>query len=593
MSERKTVKTWEKTRLQNLVRHKSGRYYARAFADGKEFWKSLKTSQFFGCRGPARGVHERTQGTQFRDQSREISEAATGLIRVTPSGRPLIVPAAVLGKVIVMNVLLLYPEFPDTFWSFKHALKFVNKKASLPPLGLLTVAAMLPGNWQKRLVDVNVRQLRGSDLDWADIVFISGMIAQQLSARELIARCRAAGRTIVGGGPLFTLSHDQFPEVDHFVLNEAEVTLPDFLHDFERGTARRIYASTELPDLRKTPPPLWELAEMQHYASMCVQFSRGCPFDCEFCNITAMFGHRPRTKTTTQIIAELDGLRRAGWQGPVFFVDDNFIGNKRILKEDLLPALIRWQKGRRGTPLFTEASINLADDPELMRLMVEAGFNQVFIGIETPEEAGLAECHKRQNQKRDLVADVKRIQRSGLEVQGGFIVGFDSDTPTIFERQIEFIQKSGIVTAMVGLLQAIPGTKLHQRLAVEDRLIGRTTGNNLDGTTNFIPRMNQQALSEGYKNLIKYLYAPGPYYQRIRTFLREYRPPAILSPIDRQNFMAFLRACLRLGVIGRERFHYWRLLFWTFFHRPRLFPLAVTLSIFGYHFRKTCRVIKL
>jgi radical SAM superfamily enzyme YgiQ (UPF0313 family) len=492
-----------------------------------------------------------------------------------------------------MNVLLVYPEFPDTFWSFKHALKFIKKKASLPPLGLLTVAAMLPANWHKRLVDVNVRKLRGSDLDWADVVFISGMIAQQLSAHDLIARCRAAGKTIVGGGPLFTLGHDQFPEIDHFVLNEAEVTLPEFLHDFERGTARRIYTSTELPDLRETPAPLWELAEMRHYASMCVQFSRGCPFDCEFCNITAMFGHRPRTKTTTQIIAELDSLRGAGWRGPVFFVDDNFIGNKRVLKEDLLPALIQWQKSGRGTPLFTEASINLADDPELMRLMVEAGFNQVFIGIETPEEAGLAECHKRQNQKRDLVADVKRIQRSGLEVQGGFIVGFDSDTPTIFERQIEFIQKSGIVTAMVGLLQAIPGTKLHQRLAFEDRLIGKTTGNNLDGTTNFIPRMNQQALCEGYKNLMKYLYAPGPYYQRIRTFLREYRRPAILSPVDRQNFMAFLRACLRLGVIGRERFHYWRLLFWTSFHRPRLFPLAVTLSIFGYHFRKTSRVIKL
>ena len=262
---------------------------------------------------------------------------------------------------------------------------------------------------------------------------------------------------------------------------------------------------------------------MQRYASMSVQFSRGCPFDCEFCNITAMFGHRPRTKTTAQVIAELDGLRRAGWRGAVFFVDDNFIGNKRALKEELLPALIRWQKGGRGTPFFTEASINLADDEELMRLMVEAGFNQVFVGIETPEEAGLAECNKRQNQKRNLVADVKRIQRAGLEVQGGFIVGFDSDTPAIFARQIEFIQKSGIVTAMVGLLQAIPGTKLHQRLNVEGRLLGQTTGNNLDGTTNFIPRMNRETLREGYKSLMGHLYAPGPYYQRIRTFLREYQ----------------------------------------------------------------------
>ena len=228
--------------------------------------------------------------------------------------------------------MLLYPEFPDTFWSFKHALKFIRKKASLPPLGLLTVAAMLPKDWEKRLVDVNVRKLREKDLAWADVVFISGMIAQQDSARELIARCRAAGKTIVAGGPLFTLGHEQFPEVDHFVLNEAEVTLPEFLRDFERGTARRVYASSEFPDIRRTPAPLWELADLRRYASMSVQFSRGCPFDCEFCNVTAMFGHRPRTKTTAQVIAELDGLRRAGWRGTVFFVDDNFIGNKRALR---------------------------------------------------------------------------------------------------------------------------------------------------------------------------------------------------------------------------------------------------------------------
>lgn len=492
-----------------------------------------------------------------------------------------------------MNVLLLYPEFPDTFWSFKHALKFIRKRASLPPLGLLTVAALLPKAWAKRLVDVNVRKLREKDLAWADVVFISGMIAQQESAHALIARCRAAGKTIVAGGPLFTLGHEQFPDVDHFVLNEAEVTLPEFLRDFEHATARRVYAATEFPDLRATPPPLWELADMRRYASMSVQFSRGCPFDCDFCNVTAMFGHRPRTKTTAQMIAELDGLHRAGWRGAVFFVDDNFIGNKRALKEELLPALIQWQRAGRGTPFFTEASINLADDAELMRLMVEAGFNQVFIGIETPEAAGLAECNKRQNQQRDLVADVKRIQRAGLEVQGGFIVGFDSDTPTIFARQIEFIQQSGIVTAMVGLLQAIPGTKLHQRLNREGRLIGQTTGNNLDGTTNFIPRMNREALREGYKRLMGQLYAPGPYYQRIRTLLREYGPPKIATALNGRNFMAFLQANVRLGIFGRERFHYWGLLIWTFFRRPTHLPLAVTLCIYGHHFRKTCRVLGL
>jgi len=487
-----------------------------------------------------------------------------------------------------MKVLLLYPEFPDTFWSFKHALKFIGKKAALPPLGLMTVAALLPPQWVKRLVDVNVRPLREKDLAWADLVFISGMIVQQDSAQELIARCHAAGKPIVAGGPLFTLGHEQFPAVDYFVLNEAEVTLPEFLSDFARGAARRVYASAEFPDIRRTPAPLWQLAEMKRYASMSVQFSRGCPFDCEFCNITAMFGHRPRTKTTAQMIAELDGLHQAGWRGAVFFVDDNFIGNQHLLKEELLPALIQWQHGQRATQFFTEASINLADDEELMRLMVQAGFNQVFIGIETPEAAGLAECNKRQNQRRDLIADVKRIQRAGLEVQGGFIVGFDSDTPTIFARQIEFIQKSGIVTAMVGMLQAVPGTKLHQRLDDQGRLLGRTTGNNLDGTTNFVSRMNRETLREGYRGLMAYLYAPGPYYRRIRTFLREYAPPKIADSLKWRDFLAFLRANVRLGILGRERFQYWGLLIWTCFRCPSHFSLAVALSIYGYHFRRTC-----
>jgi radical SAM superfamily enzyme YgiQ (UPF0313 family) len=471
-------------------------------------------------------------------------------------------------------------------------LKFIHKQASLPPLGLLTVAAMLPQAWDKRLVDVNIRKLREKDLAWADVVFISGMIAQQDSARELIRRCRAAGKRIVAGGPLFTLQHEQFPEVDHFVLNEAEETLPEFLRDFGGNGARRVYASAVFPGLRHTPAPLWELADLHRYASMSIQFSRGCPFDCEFCNITSMFGHHPRTKTAAQVVAELDSLYRLGWRGSVFFVDDNFIGNKKMLKDHLLPALIQWQKGKPGTPFFTEASINLADDEELMRLMGEAGFNQVFVGIETVEEASLAECNKRQNRSRDLIADVKRIQRAGLEVQGGFIVGFDHDTSAIFERQLDFIQKSGIVTAMVGLLQAMPGTKLYQRLHRQGRLLGRTTGDNVDGTTNFIPLMDRETLRRGYQGLMKHLYSPGPYYQRIRTFLREYRRPRISSPLNWRSIVAFAQANLRLGVLGRERFHYWGLLLWTLIRRPSQLSMAVTLSIYGHHFRKVCRAME-
>jgi len=487
-----------------------------------------------------------------------------------------------------MNVLLLYPRFPDTFWSFKHALKFIGKRSSLPPLGLLTVAAMLPREWEKRLVDVNVRRLRDRDLASADIVMISAMIAQRDSAVQLIARCRAAGKTIVAGGPLFTVEHERFPDVDHFVLNEAETTLAEFLRDFEQGRARRVYTSALLPELGETPEPLWELIDLRRYASMSVQYSRGCPFDCDFCSVTAMLGHRPRVKTAAQITAELDGLWRQGWRGAVFFVDDNLIGNKRSLREDLLPALIRRRAEGRGYTFFTEASINLADDENLMKQMAAAGFDQVFIGIETPEEAGLAECNKRQNRSRDLVADVKRIQRAGLQVQGGFIVGFDTDLPTVFQRQTEFIQKSGIVTAMVGLLQAIPGTPLYARMKLQGRLLGETTGDNVDGTTNFVPRMNRETLRLGYRQLMDYLYAPGPYYRRVRTFLREFRPQRASGAVTSRDVRALARASIRLGVIGRERFHFWSLLLWTCFRRPKLVPMAVTLSIYGFHFRKCC-----
>jgi radical SAM superfamily enzyme YgiQ (UPF0313 family) len=491
-----------------------------------------------------------------------------------------------------VKVLLLYPEFPDTFWSFKHALKFIRKRASLPPLGLLTVAALLPREWTARLVDTNVRSLRDRHLAWADVVFISAMIAQRESARELIARCRAAGKTVVAGGPLFTSAHADFPEVDHFVLNEAELTLPEFLQDFAAGRARHVYASTEHSDLSLTPAPRWELADLHRYASLSIQYSRGCPFDCEFCDVTAKFGHRARLKSTGQIIAELDEIYRLGWRGQVFFVDDNLIGNKHALKTRLLPALVAWQRRRRhGLPFYTEASINLADDDEMMRLMVDAGFDGVFVGIETPDEAGLAECNKRQNQHRDLVADVKRMQRAGLQVQGGFIVGFDSDTPTIFQRQIEFIQRSGIVTAMVGLLNALPDTRLHARLAREGRLAGETTGNNVDGSINFIPRMDPDALREGYKHILRRIYSPGPYYQRVRTFLREYRRPKISAPLSWRHLWALAHSSLRLGVIGRERVQYWRLLLWTLFHRPALLQLAVTFAIYGHHFRKCCNAI--
>jgi radical SAM superfamily enzyme YgiQ (UPF0313 family) len=487
-----------------------------------------------------------------------------------------------------MRVLLAYPEFPDTFWSFKYALRFVRKKASNPPLGLLTVAAMLPRTWEKRLVDLNVRDLTVPDLAWADLVFVSAMQVQRDSTRRLIARCKQAGVRVVAGGPLFTCGPERFEGVDHYVLNEAELTLPPFLADLERGVAKPVYSSSEFADLSLTPVPEWGLLDLDRYASMSLQYSRGCPYSCDFCNVTVLFGHRPRTKSAAQVQAELESLYAVGWRGSVFFVDDNFIGNRRELKEQVLPALIAWRQRRKGLPFNTEVTINLADDEELLDQMVRAGFDSVFIGIETPDENALAECHKSQNKGRDLTESVRRIQRRGLRVQAGFIVGFDSDTPSIFQRQIEFIQRSGIVTAMVGLLQAPYGTKLYQRLSREGRLRGAPSGDNVDGGTNIVPRMELSTLREGYKRILTEIYSPKKFYDRIRTFLQEYRLPQASAPLEFEHLLAFARSIYQLGIRGVERVQYWKLFFWALLRRPRMFPLAITLSIYGFHFRKVC-----
>jgi radical SAM superfamily enzyme YgiQ (UPF0313 family) len=490
-----------------------------------------------------------------------------------------------------LKVLLIYPEIPDTFWSFKHALKFIRKKAASPPLGLLTIAPMLPAEWTKRLVDLNVRKLTKEDLAWADCALISAMTVQRDSAHKTIAQCKEAGLRIIAGGPLFTTEYQHFDAVDHFVLNEAELTLPAFLEDLAKGQVKRVYATSDFANIRKTPAPMWELVRFKDYASMSIQFSRGCPFNCDFCNVTALFGHRPRTKSAPQMIFELESLYRLGWRGGVFFVDDNLIGNKSHLKTDLLPAIIEWRKDKKGFPFGTEVSINLADDVQLMQMMVKAGFDTVFIGIETPNEESLAECSKKQNMNRDLVEDVKRIQRAGLQVQGGFILGFDSDSALTFRRLTDFIQKSGIVTAMVGLLQAPQGTRLYERLKQAGRLLDRMSGDNVDGTTNIIPAMNLDVLRKGYKDVLQYLYSPEAYYQRVKTFLREYKPPKIKIRFDLRNFSdsihALIRSVFRLGIVGKERVQYWKLFLWTLVRKPRSFPMAITLAIYGHHFRKT------
>lgn len=485
-----------------------------------------------------------------------------------------------------MNILLVYPEFPDTFWSFRHALSFVRKKASSPPLGLVTVSALLPAGWSKRLVDMNIQPLKDTDLAWADLVFVSAMVVQRRSTLEVIRRAKTAGKTIVAGGPIFLGEWQDFPEVDHFVLNEGEITLPRFIADYQNGCAQRVYHTDEFADVRLSPVPDWHLVNFKAYDSLGIQFSRGCPFSCDFCNVTAMLGHRPRTKTAQQIIAELNRMVEHGWNRNVFFVDDNFIGNRKELKTEILPELIEWHKGRKGFNFITEASINLADDPELMRMMTKAGFNTVFVGIETPDEASLEECNKGQNLRRDLITSVHTLQQFGLQVMGGFIVGFDSDTPAIFKKQLDFIQKSGIVTAMVGMLQAPFGTQLYRRMSDEGRLLTEMTGDNADGSTNIIAKMGNKTLRDGYEKLLDTLYNPKQFYERIKTCLKFYNPPEAPVAIHVDELIAFAKSIWKLGIMGSERREYWKLFFWTLFKYPRKFALAITLSIYGYHFRK-------
>lgn len=493
-----------------------------------------------------------------------------------------------------MKILLVYPHYPDTFWSFRHALKFIDRKASFPPLGLLTVAAMLPAEWEKRLVDMNVRSLTDEDLAWADYVFISAMTIQLESTKVVINRCRQMGVKTVAGGPLFTACHDDFPDVDHLVLGEAELTLPPFLADLHNGGALHLYSADKWADLTITPIPLWNLIEVRDYAAMNIQYGRGCPFDCEFCDITALFGRKPRSKSRDHLLAELDSLFVRGWRGAVFFVDDNFIGDKGKLKTGVLPAIIDWMEEKeRPFYFYTEASIDLADDPHLMKLMVRAGFEEVFIGIETPNDESHAESGKVQNRNRDLLASVKTIQRAGLQVHAGFIVGFDSDPPSIFDKQIRFIQESGIVTAMVGLLSAIRGTKLHQRMSLEGRLLGEGTGSNTPLDLNFVTRMKTAELLGGYQTILNTIYAPRNYYQRVIRLLREYRPLHLGKFHLQPGYVgALFKSMLFLGVIGKERLYFWKLFFWTLIRKPRLFPLAITYAVYGFHFRKVAEKLE-
>jgi radical SAM superfamily enzyme YgiQ (UPF0313 family) len=489
-----------------------------------------------------------------------------------------------------MNVLLIYPEWPDTYWSFRHALPFQGKRSAYPPLGLLTIAPLLPKHWNKRLVDMNVRRLKDADLEWADLALLSGMLVHKQSLIATLDRCRAHGLRTVIGGPIASCLEELRPHADTVVIGEAEELMPRLVEDLERGTAQAEYQATELPTLDKTPAPDLSLIHPRHYSAMAIQYSRGCPFNCEFCDIIEIYGRMPRTKPVEQVLTELDQLYEHKWRGSVFLVDDNFIGNKKNVKQ-LLPALAEWNQ-RHGRPFsfFTEASVNLADDEKLLQMMKDAGFIRVFLGIETPVEASLKEAQKMQNTHRSLLESVHRIQSYGMEVMAGFIVGFDNDPEDIFDRQVEFIEQSAIPMAMVGLLQALPGTQLHRRLSHEGRLLNDGDGNNTDIHLNFIPRMDPQRLVEGYRSILKRIYECDAYYERVRRFLASYRP-AQKTQRDFSDYAALVRSMLKQGIFSKDRSSYWKFFLEAATRYRHAFPTAVTLAIMGYHFRKITEMV--
>jgi radical SAM superfamily enzyme YgiQ (UPF0313 family) len=486
-----------------------------------------------------------------------------------------------------MNVLMIYPKYPDTYWSFKHALKFISKKAAVPPMGLITVSAMLPENWQKKLVDMNIEKLEDKDLEWADYIFLSGMYVQKDSVNEILDRCQNYPAKIIAGGPLFTQDHENYPQIDHFILNEAEITLTEFLKDWQTGSLNRIYRTNEYANLSLTPVPDYHLLKINDYAFMNMQVSRGCPFNCDFCEITALLGHKVRMKSSKQVLEELDTLYKLNWRGPVAVVDDNFIGNKKVIKNSILPDMITWMETHKHPFKFNaQTSINLADDSQLLQMMRNAGFTSTFIGIETPVEESLQSCHKVQNENRDLLENVKQIQKAGLQVSGGFIVGFDSDTETVFQRQVDFIQKSGIVSAMVGLLNAPKNTQLYRQMEMENRLTVDATGSNTDFTMNFVPKMNHRELLEGYQYIINSIYKEKPYYKRIKELLKNYKPVNVgNNKIDLNQLKAFTKAIFVLGLVNKGRFEYWKFMAWTLLKKPKLFVDAITMAVYGYHFR--------
>ena len=483
-----------------------------------------------------------------------------------------------------MNALLIYPRTPDTYWSFRFAVSLIGKRATQPPLGLMTVAALLPAHWNKRLIDTNVERLKDSDLAWADVAMVSGMHVQRESLVAIVDRCHARGLKTMVGGPITSSLPASELHADHVVIGEAEDLVDELARDLEQGTARPVYQTAERPAMARSPLPDLSLIRMKRYSTMSVQYSRGCPFNCEFCDIIEIYGRRPRTKAVAQVLAELDQLYAAGWRDGVFIVDDNFIGDKPRAKV-LLAAIAEWSEAH-GHPFnfTTEASLNLADDPELLRLMRAAGVSSVFLGIETPDECSLAANHKLQNTRRDMLESIAIIQQYGMEVMGGFILGFDTDKEDVFDRLVDFIQQSAIPIAMVGLLQAMPGTQLFRRLWSEGRILHSGDGNNTDCDLNFLPRMNAARLVEGYRSVLKRIYSVDAYYERAKLFLSRCQP-GHQRRLSYANVRAFFSSLMLQGLLGKARLSYWKFVLTAATQYRRSFGTAMTLAVMGRHFQ--------
>lgn len=489
-----------------------------------------------------------------------------------------------------MKILLVYPEMYDSFYAFKHFASLTGKKAAYPPLGLLTVAAMLPQDWERKLVDLNVKPLTDKDIEWADMVFLSAMNVQEESVRKIIAQCKRKNATIVAGGPLFTHEHDRFEGIDHFVLNEAEITLPLFIADLKFGQAKPIYKTTEFADVSTTPLPQMELVNMKDYLFSIVQFSRGCPYLCDFCDVTTLYGRKPRTKSSEQIIAELELIRKAGETQSVLFADDNLIGNRKILKSELLPALIEWHKETKPNLYFmTQLTINLADDDEMMELLLQAKFRNIFIGIETPEADSLKASLKNQNLKRDLLNNIHKLHQSGFTVLAGFIVGFDTDKEASFQSVIDFIYEAAIPIPIVNVLKAPPGTALFDRMKRENRLSRHFTFS--EGETNIIPVMGAERLKDGFLEVISNVYPAEHSYKRVKRFLEIHEFPKnggvkVKEKLTALQLYYAIKAIVKLAVFDKDARYYRDLLLWTYKNKRNHLSLAIMYGLMIYQLRE-------